>query len=144
MAEKEKDVLVKGRVADGDELGTSVTYNDPNQTKQPIKMGEVTFMPGEAVDLAELVNEDRAKELAKKFANNPAFSVEGGPDHKKLAETRKQHEEEVAKKQQEANERQQQEEQKRQEAMRRAPEQPTLEHESRGSRAQAPAQRERR
>jgi hypothetical protein len=124
---------------DEDKLGTSVTYNDPNGTKQPIKMGDVTFVPGESVDLAELVNEDRAKELAKKLANNPAFSVEGGPDHKKLAEGRKKHEEEVAKKQEEAD-------QKTREAAERqqnykAPEHQTLEHETRGSRAQAPAQR---
>jgi hypothetical protein len=119
---------------DEEKLGTSVTYTDPNQSKQSITMGEVTFFPGEAVDLATILSEDRAKEMAKKLANNPAFKVEGGPDHEKVIEGRKKHEEEVAKKQQQAAERQQQEAQRggrsQPPADWKGPDKPTLEHEA--------------
>ena len=61
-------------------------------------MGEITFMAGESVDLAEFLPEDQAKAMARKLANNAAFKVEGGPDHSKLAEARQKHEEEAQKK----------------------------------------------
>jgi len=118
---------------DDDKLGTSVTYSDPNQTKQPIRMGEVTFMPGESVDLGEFLAEDQAKEMARKLAKNPSFKVEGGPDHKKLIEARQKHEEEVAKKQTEITERQQKEAARQQgqpPADWKGPDQPSLEHQA--------------
>ena len=134
MAEKEKDVVVKGRVSDAD-IGTSVTYTDPNQTKMPIKMGEISYMPGESVDLAEFLPEDQAKALARKLANNSAFKVEGGPDHKKLLEARQKHDEEAQKKQQEISERQQKEAARQQSQPQpphdwKGPEQPSLEHQA--------------
>jgi hypothetical protein len=118
---------------DDDKLGTSVTYTDPNQTKMPIRMGEITFIPGESTDLAQFLTEDQAKAMARRLANNAAFKVEGGPDHTKLLEARQKHEEEATKKQQEISERQQKDAARQQSQPPpdwKGPDQPSLEHQA--------------
>jgi len=100
----------------------AVTYVDPDKTEAPIHIAGVTFLPGEAVNLDELLPEEHATRLKEKLANNPYFKVEGGPDHAKTAEARQQHEQLNEKKDQRA----QAQRQREVEASR--PEQPTLEH----------------
>ena len=131
MAEqKDKEVLVRGRVNEGAELG-AVTYQDPDKTEQPISIGGITFLPGEAVNLDELIADPaQAERLKQKLAGNHYFKVEGGPDHKQVAEERQKHEQEAEQKRQQLNEkkdqRAQQQAQQKVEANR--PQQPTLEH----------------
>ena len=107
-AEKEKDVVVKGRVKEASELG-AVTYMDPDKTGQPVVMSGITFLPGESVDVDELLNEEAAERLKKKLAGNQYFKVDGGPDHGKTTEARLKHEQEAAEKRQKLAEKQAQE-----------------------------------
>jgi hypothetical protein len=109
----------------------AVTYADPDKTEQPISIAGITFMPGEAVNLDELMtNEEQATRLKEKLAGNPYFKVEGGPDHKKTAEARQEHEQEAQEKRQKLDEKKTQQEQQRAQRIIEAgrPEQPTLEH----------------
>lgn len=79
----------------------AVTFQDPDKTGQPVSVKGVTFMPGEAVNLDELFNEDEAEALKRDLSNNSHFKVEGGPDHRKVLEARQKHEEQAEKKRQE-------------------------------------------
>ena len=109
----------------------AVTYQDPDKTEQPVSIGGVTFLPGEAVNIDELVTDKaQAERLKQKLAGNPYFKVEGGPDHAKVAEERQKHEQEAEQKRQKLGEKK---DQRAQEMARRQieagrPEQPTLEH----------------
>jgi hypothetical protein len=109
----------------------AVTYADPDKTEQPISIGGITFLPGEAVNLDELMT-DKAQvdRLKQKLAGNPYFKVEGGPDHKQVAEERQKHEQEAEQKRQKLTEKKDQRAQemaaRQVEASR--PQQPTLEH----------------
>ena len=109
----------------------AVTYSDPDKTEQPISIGGVTFLPGEAVNLDELmIDKAQAERLKTKLAGNPYFKVEGGPDHAKVTEERQKHEAEAEQKKQQLNEKK---DQRAQEAARRQveanrPERATLEH----------------
>jgi hypothetical protein len=108
----------------------AVTYADPDKTEQPISISGITFLPGDAVNLDELLPEEQANRLKEKLAGNPYFKVEGGPDHAKTAEERQKHEAEAAQKRQQLDEkkdqRAQQAAQQKVEANR--PQQATLEH----------------
>jgi len=108
----------------------AVTYVDPDKTEAPIHIAGVTFLPGEAVNLDELLPEEHATRLKEKLANNPYFKVEGGPDHAKTAEARQQHEQEAEQKRQQLNEKKDQraQAQRQREVEASRPEQPTLEH----------------
>lgn len=108
----------------------AVTYADPDKTEQPINIAGITFLPGDAVNVDELLPEDQANRLKEKLAQNPYFKVEGGPDHQKTAEERQKHEAEAEQKRQQLDEkkdqRAQQQAQQKVEANR--PQQATLEH----------------
>jgi len=109
----------------------SVTYADPDKTEQPISIGGITFLPGEAVNLDELMpDEAQANRLKEKLAGNPYFKVEGGPDHAKVVEERQKHEQEAEQKKQQLNEKksQREQEQERRKIEASRPEQPTMEH----------------
>ena len=109
----------------------AVTFIDPDKSEQPVSIQGVTFIPGEAVNLDELLpDKEQAERLKKKLAGNQYFKVEGGPDHTKTAEERQKHEQEAEQKRQQLNEkkdqRAQQQAQQKIEANR--PQQATLEH----------------
>lgn len=109
----------------------AVTYQDPDKTEQPVSIGGVTFLPGEAVNIDELVTDKaQAERLKAKLAGNPYFKVEGGPDHAKVAEERQKHEQEAEEKRQKLGEKKDQraQEMARRQVEANRPEQPTLEH----------------
>ena len=83
-------------------LGPNVTYTpDDENDKTPVTMGGVTFVPGESVNLEEMLGEQEGAKVAKKLAGNRFFKVDGGPDHKAMAEKKA----EAEQKQQEAAQR---------------------------------------
>ena len=109
----------------------AVTYQDPDKTEQPIAIGGITFLPGEAVNLDELMpDEAQRNRLKQKLAGNPYFRVEGGPDHAKVTEQRQQHEQEAEQKKQQLAEKKDQraQEQARRQVEANRPERATLEH----------------
>lgn len=109
----------------------AVTYLDPDKTEQPVSMGGITFLPGEAVNVDELIaDKGSADRLKSKLAGNPYFKVEGGPDHAKTTEERQKHEAEAAQKRQQLTEKKDQraQEQARRQVEAGRPEQATLEH----------------
>ena len=138
MAEKEKEVVVRGRETEDDKLG-AVTYQDPDKTGQPVTISGITFMPGDSVNLDEMLPEDQASRLKKKLAGNQFFKVEGGQDHTKVTEARMKHEEEAQRKKAEAAEKAQQQAQRQQQPQQqqpgdwKGPETAHLEHDSRGA-----------
>ena len=81
-----------------------------------------------------MVNEDQAKELAKKLANNPAFQVKGGLITRSSPRAARSTRKRSTKKQQEMNEREQKAQQERAQQQQqppanwKGPEQPELEH----------------
>lgn len=103
----------------------AVTFTDPDKTGQAVSALGITFLPGEAVNVDELLPPEQAERLKEKLAGNQFFKVEGGPDHRKVMEARGKHEAEATEKKQELDEKQRQREQQKIEASR--PEQPTLE-----------------
>jgi hypothetical protein len=108
----------------------AVTYADPDKTEQAINVAGITFLPGEAVNVDELLPEDQASRLKEKLAQNPYFSVQGGPDHTKTAEERQKHEAEAEQKKQQLNEKKDQraQEQAKRQIEANRPERATLEH----------------
>lgn len=82
--------------AQSQQLGTNVVYTDPDNTRRPVSVGGVTFVPDRSVDLTRYLDEGQAKRLAKRLAGNPYFQVEGGPDH----EEERRRREEAAREQQ--------------------------------------------
>lgn len=86
-------------MADEKTQSTKITFTDPERTGKPVTVAGVQLMPGEAADLADFMDEDRAKEIASSFTQNSYFHVEGGPDHAALNEERdaraRQHAEQV-------------------------------------------------
>jgi hypothetical protein len=119
MAEQQKE-----QQKEKPKLG-AVTFTDPDKTGQPVSAQGITFLPGEAVNVDELLPPEQAERLKEKLAGNQFFSVQGGPDHRKVMEARGKHEAEATEKKQELDEKQRQREQHKIEANR--PEQPTLE-----------------
>lgn len=109
----------------------AVTYADPDKTEAPISIAGITFLPGEAVNLDDLIaDEGQRDRLKQKLAGNPYFKVEGGPDHAKVAEERQKHEQAAEEKRQKLGEKKDQRAQElaaRQVEANR-PQQPTLEH----------------
>lgn len=103
----------------------AVTFTDPDKTGQAVSALGITFIPGEPVNVDELLPPEQAERLKEKLAGNQFFKVEGGPDHRKVMEARGKHEAEATEKKQELDEKQRQREQQKIEASR--PEQPTLE-----------------
>lgn len=70
-------------------LGTRATYLGAGEgDRRPVVMNGVVFRPGQTVNLADTLDEDKAKAMAQKLAGNTFFSVEGGPDYSELAEER--------------------------------------------------------
>lgn len=117
-----------------------VTFTDPDKTGQPVSAQGITFLPGEAVNVDELLPPEQAERLKTKLAGNQFFSVQGGPDHRKIMEARGKHEMEASEKKQELDEKQRERAQRQIEANR--PEQPTLEQrETRETREQPKHQR---
>ena len=109
----------------------AVTYIDPDKTEQPVSIAGVTFLPGEAVNLDELMpDKAQADRLKQKLAGNQYFKVEGGPDHKQVTEERQKHEQEAEQKRQKLNEKkdQRQQELAARQVEANRPQQPTLEH----------------
>lgn len=109
----------------------AVTYLDPDKTEQPVSMSGITFLPGEAVNVDELISDKaQAERLKTKLAGNPYFRVEGGPDHAKTNEERQKHEADAEQKRQQLVEKKDQraQEQARRQVEAGRPEQATLEH----------------
>jgi len=63
------------------QLGTSVTYLDPNDRRKPVRIQGVYFEPNQTTDLTEFLPQKQAEQLAKKLSVNHFFQVEGGPNH---------------------------------------------------------------
>jgi hypothetical protein len=115
----------------------AVTYLDPDKSEAPVSMQGITFVPGEAVNIDELISDKvQADRLKQKLAGNPYFRVEGGPDHAKTTEERQKHEADADKKRQQLTEKKDQRAQQQAQAKVEAnrPAQPTLEHGSEASR----------
>lgn len=109
----------------------AVTYIDPDKTEQPVSMGGITFLPGESVNVDELIaDKAQAERLKQKLAGNTFFRVEGGPDHKKAAEERQKHEADAEQKRQKLGEKkdQRQQEMAARQVEANRPQQATLEH----------------
>lgn len=79
MAQQER-VLVSGEKPDDQDVQTQVTYQDIDQTGQPIKVGGVDMAPGQSVDLAEMLPKAEAQRMARKLSRNPYFKVAGSED----------------------------------------------------------------
>lgn len=94
-------------MADEEKIGTKVTFKDPDGVKQPVTIQGVTLAPGDEVDLAEFLEQDKAEALAKSLAANRYFAVEGGPDHEadeqRRAEARAEQAQRASQKVEEAN-----------------------------------------
>src|SRR4051812_16975324 len=96
----------------------AVTFTDPDKTGQAVSALGITFLPGEAVNVDELLPPEQAERLKEKLAGNQFFKVEGGPDHRKVMEARGKHEAEATEKKQQLDEKQRQREQRQIEANR--------------------------
>jgi hypothetical protein len=81
---------------------TQVTYLDPEGTGLPVKIHGISLLPGESVDLADVLPEDQAKERAFKLSKNPFFKVSGGEDLQKQIDERAQNAAELEQKAHEA------------------------------------------
>src|SRR6185436_12535975 len=68
-----EEVIVPEQQKDEKKKLGAVTYVDPDKTEAPIHIAGVTFLPGEAVNLDELLPEEHATRLKEKLANNPYF-----------------------------------------------------------------------
>jgi hypothetical protein len=70
-------------------LGPNATYQPEDENrKEPVKVGDIQFTPGKAVNVEDRLGKEGAKNLLKKLAGNPAFKVDGGTDWKQQAETK--------------------------------------------------------
>jgi hypothetical protein len=88
---------------DEKKLGPNVTYTPEDEhDKAPAQVFGVNFTPGKALNLEERLGEEKAAEVFKKLSGNRFFKVDGGPDHKQLAEKKAKAEEQDAKDAEEA------------------------------------------
>lgn len=75
----EKEFKTSGEPLDQDKIGTKVTWHGQETDPDVAVIYGVPMKKGQSVDLAEHMEEDRAKTYASKLARNPDFEAEGAP-----------------------------------------------------------------
>ena len=77
-------------MAEEQKVGPNATY--VGEDAQSVTMQGVTFERNKAVNVVDLLGEEKGKRVLQKLAGNQFFKVDGGPDHAKAKKLREEQE----------------------------------------------------